>query len=56
MDLDTVHSNGCPLRLDDLLIADEGNFAHDITGISAHLNRRTGRLEDCFEPRFARHE
>lgn len=53
MDLTAVHANGCPLRLADLLTADEFNFAHDIHGIRFNLNRRTGRLGNCFVPRFA---
>lgn len=53
MDLDATHSNGCPLRLADLLNADDFNFAHDISGISRHLDRDTGKLRDCFVPRFA---
>jgi hypothetical protein len=53
MDLDACHSNGCALRLFDLLTADDMNFAHDVFGIRRHLNRQTGQLEDCFLPRFA---
>lgn len=54
MDLCAVHLNGCPLRLADLLAADDFNFAHDITGIRRHLNRKTGALENHFLPRFAK--
>ena len=43
----------CPLRLSDLLEADDENFVHDIAGIERHLNRRTFKMEDCFLPRFA---
>ena len=53
MDLDACHSNGCPLRLADLLAADDANFAHDIFGIRAYMNRQTGKLENCFLPRYA---
>jgi len=53
MDVTACHSNGCPLRLDELLAADEGNFGHDVFGIRRHLNRKTGVLEDAFHPRFA---
>jgi hypothetical protein len=53
MDLDACHSNGCPLHLADLLAADDFNFAHDVFGIRRHLDRRTGKLGDCFVPRFA---
>lgn len=53
MDVTACHLNGCPLRLADLLTADEGNFAHDIAGIARHLDRKSGELQDCFLPRFA---
>lgn len=52
MDVTAVHANGCPLRLVDLLEADEFNFSHDIFGIHRHLDRETGKLGDCFSPRF----
>jgi len=54
MDIDACHSNGCPLRLADLLEADDVNFAHDIFGIRAHISRITGELKDCFVPRYAK--
>ena len=55
--LDISHCNSsCPLRLDDLLAADDFNFAHDVFGINQHLNRETGELNDCFLPRFAKPE
>lgn len=53
MDVTAVHCNGCPLRLKDLANAPSFDFAHDILGIRRHLNRNTGKLEDCFVPRFA---
>lgn len=53
MDITAVHVNTCPLRLNDLLAADDANFAHDVFGIRRHLNRQTGELGDCFLPRFA---
>ncbi len=54
MDIDAVHSNGNPLRLQELLESDDLDFAHDIFGILAHLDRNTGRLLDCFSPRYSR--
>lgn len=54
MDIAAVHANGNPLRLDDLLAADEFNFIHDIAGISRHLDRDTGKLGDGFTPRYSR--
>lgn len=53
MDLSAVHANGNPLRLDDLLAADDFNFAHDILGIRRNLDRETGKLENFFSPRFS---
>lgn len=53
MDITVTHCNGCPLKLADLLAADDFNFSHDIYGIRRHLNRDTGKLEDHFLPRFS---
>lgn len=53
MDLTATHANGTPLDLEGLLAADSFNFSHDILGIHRHINRETGKLEDCFRPRFA---
>ena len=53
MDLTACHANGCKLKLEELLSADEFNFAHDVFGIRRHLDRDTGELKDCFLPRFA---
>lgn len=53
MDLEACHCNGCPLDLDGLLAANQGDFGHDVLGIRRHLNRRTGLLQDCFLPRYA---
>ncbi len=53
MDIDAVHSNGCKLRLEDFLAADDFNFAHDLIGIHRHIDRNTGKLKNNFFPRFA---
>lgn len=53
MDLTAVHANGCPLRLQELLDADNFNFGHDVFGIARHIDRRTGKLRNHFRPRFA---
>jgi hypothetical protein len=53
MDLTACHANGTPLRLADLLAADDFNVAHDVGGISRHIDHDTGRLTGCFLPRFA---
>jgi hypothetical protein len=54
MDLVATHCNGNPLRLNDLLAADDFNLLHDVSKIARHLNRETGKLEDHFRPRFSR--
>ena len=53
MDIDACHCNGNPLRLQELLGADDFNFAHDVFGIRANLNRTTGQLDNCFVPRYS---
>lgn len=53
MDITACHVNACPLKLDELLAADDMNFNHDVFGIRRHLNRETGELMDCFRPRYA---
>lgn len=55
MDMTACH-NSTPLRLRDMLKADDLNFAHDVFGIRRHMNRTTGELGDCFLPRYARME
>ncbi len=56
MDLTACHANGNPLRLSELLVADDFNFTHDVYGIQRHINRDTGKLENCFVPRFTNHD
>lgn len=53
MDVIATHANGNPLRLADLLAADDFNFAHDMSGICNCLDRETGRLTRSFRPRFS---
>ena len=53
MDITATHANGNPLRLKDWLEADKFNFGHDLFGIKDHINRETGKLMDCFLPRFS---
>lgn len=52
MDLSACIAQGVPLKLRELLNADDENFAHDVFGIRRHINRETGRLENCFLPRY----
>lgn len=56
MDITACHANGTPLRLQELLDADAFNFAHDVFGIRRHIDRSTGKMLNCFVPRFAREE
>lgn len=51
MDLSVVHANH-PLRLKDMLEAGDPDLIHDITGIRANLNRKTGKLSNFFVSRF----
>jgi|ERR1035437_4978795 hypothetical protein len=53
MDITAAHLNGAPLKLQDLLDADDFNFRHDVSGIFFNINRKTGKLENCFSPRFS---
>lgn len=45
--------NAFNLRLEDLLNADDFNFAHDIVGIVNNINRRNPTDFNLFVPRFA---
>jgi hypothetical protein len=53
MDLTACHLNGNPLKLAELLAADDFNFTHDVFGIARHIDRETGQLKNCFSPRFS---
>lgn len=53
MDITACHCNGNPLRLDEMLAADDANFGHDVWGIRRYMDRTTGQLTDCFSPRFS---
>ena len=52
MDLSAAHINN-PLCLYEFLTAMDADFAHDFFGIRRHTNRGTGKLEDCFAPRYS---
>lgn len=56
LDIVATHCNGNPLRLQDLLDADDFSLLHDVSGIALHLNRETGKLENHFRPRFSKRE
>jgi len=54
-ELAIVHWEVIPLKLRDLLEADNVNFAHDIGGIHKHLfiDTRSSKLSGGFMPRFS---
>jgi hypothetical protein len=54
MDICATHLNGCNLSLEKLLSFDNSNFLHDVIGINRNIDRKTGKLENCFIPRCAR--
>ena len=51
MDITACHCNDIKLDLSKMLEFDNFNFVHDFCGIKRHINRKTGKLEDCFVPR-----
>lgn len=53
LDLLAVHFKAVPLRLADLLAADDVNFLHDVGGMNRHLDRNTYQLRDSWSPRYA---
>lgn len=55
MDITATIANGNPMRLQQWLEADDFNFAHDLFGIRRYIDRDTGKLTDCFIPRFTAH-
>ena len=52
MDLENA-DNVFNLRLDDLLNADDFNFAHDVVGIVNNIDRRNPTNFNLFVPRYA---
>jgi len=52
MDIELAHTDH-PLELSALLEAPDNDFWHDIMGIIRNLNRNTGKIENCFCPRYA---
>lgn len=53
MDLTACHLYGCPLDLAGLKEAKEGDFLHDLAGIQANIDKGTGKLLNCFLPRYS---
>jgi len=56
MDITACHLNGNKLRLSDLLVASNLHFMHDIVGISYNICRQSGKLLNCFSPRYTMKE
>lgn len=53
MDITAAHANGCKLRLEELLNADEANFGHDVYGIRRYIDRQNGIVPgNLFFPRY----
>jgi len=53
MDLTATHCNGNKLKLKNFLNSDNLNFGHDIFGIINNIDRNSGKLLNCFLPRFS---
>lgn len=58
MDLCACIAQGQPLRLQELLVADDFNFVHDVFGIRKYMDRNpksptAGKLTAFFVPRYA---
>lgn len=53
--MDIIHciTGGCNLDLEELLNADDANFAHDICGIHNNLDSNSYELKNNFIPRYA---
>lgn len=52
LSLELAHHT-CPMDLQQLLESNCYDFSHDVGGIMRHINRDTGQLEECFQPRCA---
>ena len=54
MDIEVCHSNGNPLDLKALAESDTSDLIHDVCGITMNIDRTTGKLQNCFVPRFSK--
>ncbi len=54
MDLEACHANGCPLDFERMLAGRDIDLLHDIYGINRHICHETGKLQNCFLPRFSK--
>lgn len=53
MDVTACHCNGTPIKLLQLLMADNSDFDRDIIGIGRNINRENGQLMNSFKLRFS---
>lgn len=53
MDVQACYGNGNSLDLASLVKAAPGDFAHDVAGIWQNIDRETGKLLNCFAPRYS---
>ncbi len=53
MDLLACHCNGCPLKLQSLLMTSDSELMDDIGGIGKNINRSNGKLNDSYRPIYA---
>lgn len=52
MDIAAAHITN-PLKLKELLKADDFNFMHDIIGITNNIDRDTGEMSNYFLPKYS---
>jgi hypothetical protein len=53
MDIIACHLNHHKLDLDAMVTSNSiSDVYHDVRGIACHIDRETGKLKDCFVPRF----
>lgn len=53
MDIVATHCNGNPLKLSELKTARDYDFFHDVCGIMKNVDRKTGKLQNFFSPRYS---
>jgi hypothetical protein len=46
IDVATAHTNGRPLKLQQLLMTSNEDLIHDVLAIGRHIDRKTGKLPD----------
>ena len=57
MGLIACHNSGCPLDLETMAgLGKTSDVVHDVYGIDRHIDKTTGKLGDCFWPRYAKEQ